>query len=322
MTRQEQPYTGTELPRILRLLRIIQEVRNTPVQSQEHLLEMLGISRSQFYKDRDALAGLGFRFDYRKDRGFQVVEDRLTPLTDLSLSDRVTLLFALEHLSACGDGLLAAKAVEVGRKLVGGLSSPFREQLLQCFDTEVTQKAYGILPEVYTTLTQAIAEGRRLNMLYCRSADWTERWRTVDPRRIYMRQRTLYLYARTVDETPHAWKVFRLNRIRDIKPTGLCLPPSTQENDGFHERMKHAFITFLGDEPRHVRIHFSSSVAPYIREKHWHDSQQLEEAPDGGVILSLDVAEPMEVIRWSRQFGKDATVLTVEDSRESPRDDA
>lgn len=322
MTRQEQSYTGTELPRILRLLRIIQEVRNTPVQPQEHLLEMLGISRSQFYKDRDALAGLGFRFTYRKDRGFQVVEDRLTPLTDLSLSDRVTLLFALEHLSACGDGLLAAKAVEVGRKLVGGLPSPFREQLLQCFDTEVTQKAYGILPEVYTTLTQAIAEGRRLNMLYCRSADWTERWRTVDPRRIYMRQRTLYLYARTVDETPHAWKVFRLNRIRDIKPTGLCLPPNTQENDGFHERMKHAFITFLGDEAHHVRIHFSSSVAPYIREKHWHDSQQLEETPDGGVILSLDVAEPMEVVRWSRQFGKDATVLSAEDGEESPKDDA
>ncbi|WP_297217535.1 WYL domain-containing protein [uncultured Desulfovibrio sp.] len=313
MNRQEKSPPGTESPRILRLLHIIQELRNTPAQSLEQLLRTLGISRSQFYKDREALAALGFRFDYRKCSGFQIVEDRLTPLTDLSLSDRVTLLFALEHLSACGDGLLAAKAVEVGRKLVGGLPSPFREQLLQCFDTEVTEKAYGILPKVYTALTRAIAEGRRLKMLYCRSADWTERWRTVDPRRIYMRQRTLYLYARTVDDVPPAWKVFRLSRIRDIKPTGLCLPPSTREDDGFQERMKHAFMTFLGEEAHHVRVRFSRHVAPYIREKHWHDSQQLEETPDGGIILSLDVAEPMEVIRWSRQFGKDATVLEGEE---------
>ncbi|MBQ7649719.1 MAG: WYL domain-containing protein, partial [Victivallales bacterium] len=214
-----------EKNRTLRLLRIMQELRGNPGQSLESVLATFGIGRSQFYKDKDALASVGFCFEYRTGMGFRIVEDRMTPLTDFSLSDRVTLLFALEHLSACGDGLMAAKAVEVGRKLVSGLESPFREQLLQLFDAEVTEKAYGVRPEVFTALTKAVAEGRRIRILYCRSQDWTERWRAIDPRRIYMRQRTLYLYARTVDDDPPAWKVFRLNRIREVKPTGVCLPP-------------------------------------------------------------------------------------------------
>lgn len=298
-----------ERNRTLRLLRIMQELRNNPGQSLEAMLSTMGISRAQFYKDRDALASLGFSFEYRTGLGFRVVEDRMTPLTDFTLSDRVTLLFALEHLSACGDGLMAAKAVEVGRKLVSGLESPFREQLLQLFDAEVTEKAYGVRPEVYRALTQAVSEGRRIRILYCRSQDWTERWREVDPRRIYMRQRALYLYARTVDENPPAWKVFRLSRIREVKSTGVCLPPNPNEDDGFRERQKHAFMAYLGEAPKQVKIRFTGEAVPYVKEVQWHQSQQLVDDPDGSVTLTVSVAEPQEVIRWARQFGDNAKVV-------------
>ena len=213
------------------------------------------------------------------------------------------------QLSACGDGLMAAKAVEVGRKLVSGLESPFREQLLQLFDAEVTEKAYGVRPEVFTALTKAVAEGRRIRILYCRSQDWTERWREIDPRRIYMRQRTLYLYARTVDDDPPAWKVFRLNRIREVKLTGVCLPPNPNEDDGFRERQKHAFMAFLGESPRQVKIRFTGEAVPYVREQQWHSSQQIEDNSDGSVTLTVSVAEPQEVIRWARQFGDNAKVV-------------
>lgn len=297
--------------RTLRLLRLIQTIRNTPAQSLEHILAAFRISRSQFYKDRASLEQLGFAFTYRKDKGFCITEDRLAPITGFSLSERVTLLFALEHLSACGDGLLAAKAVEVGRKLAGGLESPFREQLLDCFDSEVTQKAYGVLPEVYARITSAIAEGRRIRMRYRRSGDWTERWREVDPRRVYMRQRILYLYARTVDETPPLWKVFRLSRICEVQPTGICLPPNPQEDDGFAERQRHAFMAFLGESAQTVRIRFSGAAVPYVLEQQWHSSQSIEREAGGSIVLTLAVAEPMEAVRWARQFGQDAEVLDI-----------
>ena len=291
----------------------MQEIRNVPGQSLESVLKIFGISRSQFYKDKDALASLGFCFEYRKGSGFRITEDRLTPLHDLSLSDRVILLFALEYLSTSGDGLLAAKAIEVGRKLTSGLESPFREQLLQCFDSEVTEKTYGVKPEIFLALTDAVKEGRRIRMLYLRSGTWTESWREVDPRRIYLRQRALYLYARTVDETPPAWKVFRLNRIKEIQPTGICLPPSPNDDDGFCERQKNAFQAFLGETPKSVTIRFTGEAIPYIRECQWHESQRLEEQPDGSLLLTVSVAEPQEVVRWARQFGENAIVVSMAD---------
>ena len=295
----------------------MQEIRSFPGQSLETVLKTFGISRSQFYKDRDALAALGFRFEYRKGGGFRITEDRLTPLRDLSLSDRVILLFALEYLSTSADGLLAAKAIEVGRKLAGGLESPFREQLLRCFDNEVTEKAYGVKPEIFQALTCAIAEGRRIRMLYRRSGTWTESRREVDPRHLYLRQRTLYLYARTVDETPPAWKVFRVSRIREVQPTGICLPPDIHGDDGFFARQKNAFLAFLGDEPRDITLRFTGEAIPYIRECRWHESQRLEEQPDGSLLLTLSVAEPQEVVRWARQFGENATVVSAPGDEES-----
>lgn len=122
--------------RTLRLLHSLREIRSFPAQSLETALKNFGISRSQFYKAKDALASLGFCLEYHKGSGFRITADRPRPLQLLSLSGRVILLFALEYLSTSADGLPVAKAIEVGRKLAYGLESPFREQLLRGLDNE------------------------------------------------------------------------------------------------------------------------------------------------------------------------------------------
>lgn len=298
--------------RILRLLKIMRELKINPTQSMENILKSYEISRSQFYKDRLALAELGFEFKYHKKTGFKIIRDKLMPILGLSLSDRVTLLFALENLSAAGDGMLAAKALEVGRKLSGGLESPFREQIMECFDNEVTQKAYGVRPEIFNKLIEAIGERRRIKILYYRSGTWTESWRLVDPKRIYMRERTLYLYAKTADEQPRAWKVFRLNRIRALEPTGVSFFPRPDENDGFMERARNAFSTFLGECPRKITIRFTGDIIPYVTERLWHHSQTIEKKEDGSILFTVYVAVPEEVERWAKQFGNNARVIEME----------
>lgn len=118
--------------------------------------------------------------------------------------DRITLLFALESLTASGDGVLSARAIEVGRKLAGGLESFFCEQFTECFDREVTEKAYGVQPEIFNQLVETVRERRRILILYLRSGTWTESWCVVDSKRIYMCDRVLYLYARMIDDKPWA----------------------------------------------------------------------------------------------------------------------
>ena len=298
-----------EASRMTRLLSIIQMIRSDPHQTLSRLVANLGISRSQFYKDKEALKKAGFDFVYRKTSGFHITEDRFTPLTDLSLSDRIILMFALEHMSTSGDGMLAARAVEVGRKLAGGLDSPFREHLLSCFDENVTEKTFGVRPEIFSALTQAVSDGCRIKILYQRSEDWTTRWREIDPKRIYMRQKTLYLYARTVDENEFQWKVFRLSRIQQIRFTGVSVTWRPDADDGFLERQRNAFQTFLGTETYPVSIRFTGNAVHYVLEQKWHSSQQLVKNTDGSITVTFQVAEPQEVIRWARQFGSDAEVV-------------
>src|SRR6056297_1583204 len=110
----------TRESRFSRLLWLIREIRNDPNQELKSILERANISRSQFYKDKDELAKLGFILEYKTNQGFQIIEDRISPLIDLTLSDRVLLMFALCNLYSCGDGHLVARALEIGKKLAGG----------------------------------------------------------------------------------------------------------------------------------------------------------------------------------------------------------
>lgn len=297
--------------RITRLLRMAQEIRREPRQTQEALYQKLGVGRSQYYKDKDKLAEVGFRFDYHRSRGFRILEDRLTPITGLTLSDRLLLMFALEHLSAEGDGTLAALAMETGRKLASGLDSPFREQIQQSFDSLVTADTYGVKPEVLAALQDAVREGRRVRVLYTRSADWTQSWREIDPRRLYIRHRAMYLYARTADETPPEWKIFRLSRMAEVRPTGVRFSWDPMQDDGFEEKQKNAFSGVFGDRLYDVRLRFTGSAMHYVMEKTWHHSQQIQRSAHE-LLFSVRVSDPQEVLYWARQWGREAEVLGVE----------
>lgn len=308
---KQAPKKYQDLPRSARLLRLVQEIRSDPRQLLATLWSNLGIGKSQFYKDKEALEEIGFKFEYSKTRGFTILEDRLAPLTDLSLSDRIILMFALEHLNACGEGHLAAGALAVARKLAGGLESPFREQLQECFDEEITSKSFGVQPDIWALLQTAVAEGRHLEILYqSAQADWQTKWRKVFPRRLYFSQRSLYMYARDLEETPPTWKVFRLSRIKEIRPTGICQQWRPDEDDGFKERQHNAFLSFLGETNQTVKIRFTKTAAKYVAEQRWHKSQRLESDGQNGLIMTVSVAEPQEVIRWARQFGEGVEILS------------
>ena len=58
-----------------------------------------------------------------------------------------------------------------------------------------------------------------------------------------------------------------------------------------------------------VKLQFAPVAARYIREKNWHESQKIEELPDGGCILELVTQSLDEMQRWVLTFGCDVTVL-------------
>jgi len=305
-------HEGNQYSRMVRLLSLIQEIRNDPLQKLSDLLGRMGISKSQFYKDRQTLAEFGFVFDYRKVGGFKILEDRIAPVSHLTLSDRMVLMFALQHLSCVGEGHLVAKAIEVGRKLAGGLDEPFRTQITEIFNSVVVEKAYGCVPEIVEGLEKAISESQRIRILYSSSStkNWEKAWYEIDPLRIYFLHRGLYLYANCPGKNPN-YRSFRINRISSIEPTGISRTVRIPD-DGFYLKLKNAFQAFLGDEAHTVKVRFKGEASVFVRENVWHQSQRIEVTGDKEIVFTVKVAEPREVLWWSLQFAQEAEILEPE----------
>jgi predicted DNA-binding transcriptional regulator YafY len=51
-----------------------------------------------------------------------------------------------------------------------------------------------------------------------------------------------------------------------------------------------------------VELVFAAEMAGYIRERVWHESQQMEERSDGSVALRLEVAPGWELKAWVKGF--------------------
>jgi predicted DNA-binding transcriptional regulator YafY len=299
--------------RIHRLLWLIREIRHDPKQDLKSLLSRADISRSQFYKDKNVLATFGFSFEYKTGQGFQILEDRLISSIDLSLSDRILIMFSLRHLYASGEGHLAARALEAGRKLVYGLDEPFRSQILQEFDNVVIRQGYGCDPRILEGVEEAVRNRKRIKILYESRRSQQTSWREVDPLRIYFLQKALYLYARCPNDDPK-YRTLRISRVKEIKQSGVTFS-NTVDDDDFYYKLENAFEHFMGKETSEVIIRFTGSAIEYIKETLWHASQRLEMQADGSVLFKVNVSEPREVLWWALQFGDKAEILAPSDLR-------
>jgi predicted DNA-binding transcriptional regulator YafY len=64
------------------------------------------------------------------------------------------------------------------------------------------------------------------------------------------------------------------------------------------------------EQPVEVILDFTPEAAPYVRERIWHASQEIDPGPDGGLTLRLRIAEPLEMLPWIRSWGAQVEVLT------------
>ena len=54
----------------------------------------------------------------------------------------------------------------------------------------------------------------------------------------------------------------------------------------------------------------TAKVAPYVRARVWHTSQQMRERPDGTLVLAMNVCHDWALRSWILSWGPFARVLT------------
>jgi predicted DNA-binding transcriptional regulator YafY len=174
--------------------------------------------------------------------------------------------------------------------------------------------------EIFDALARAVAQRQQLELAYRKPGQGQPEKRLVDPYHLANINGEWFLFAH--DHARKDIRTFVPARIQSVKPTGKAFERSPKFS--LDKRLQDSFGVHSGKGNYEVVIRFHARVADYIREKKWHESQQLHELKGGGVELRMKLSSLVEVERWILSWGGDAKVVKprelVEAVMQSARD--
>jgi len=178
-------------------------------------------------------------------------------------------------------------------------------------------KDYARFREMIQRVEEAAREQRTLEIVYYTMSRKREGRRRVDPYRIWFFNGTFYLIGHCHKRCEV--RIFALDRIRMLSVSKERF--EVPEDFDLEAFLRPSLGVFQG-EPVRVRIRFAPEAAGYIREKVWHESQEITPEEDGSVVFEAEVAGLEEVRFWVLGWGSLAEVLEPEALREAVRAEA
>ncbi|MGC6507903.1 MAG: helix-turn-helix transcriptional regulator [Myxococcota bacterium] len=128
---------------------------------------------------------------------------------------------------------------------------------------------------------------------------------TLRPYTLVTFRQGLYLFAYDVDaQMIKTFAIDRFHQIKILKDKNFSLPNGYNPKD----ILKDCF-GIIGGPLKDIVLRFDSSVAPYIQERIWHHSQEVEAAEHDQVILKMRVGIAPELTNWIMSFGSNVVVI-------------
>jgi proteasome accessory factor B len=168
--------------------------------------------------------------------------------------------------------------------------------------------------QIFDALARAVAGRQQLELAYRKPGQTVEK-RLVDPYHLANINGEWYLFA--YDHARKDIRTFAPSRIQKAQATGQTF--TRTEKFSLEKRLRDSFGVHSGKGEFEVVIRFNPRAASYVREKRWHESQQLRDLGDGGAELSLKLSSLAEIERWVLSWGGDAKVLKPRELAESVR---
>ena len=175
----------------------------------------------------------------------------------------------------------------------------------------------GLEIELFDRICKATAKRKQLKIRYKKPNRKPEN-RTIDPYQIANINNEWYLYA--FDHKRLDIRCFLPTRIESAETTGKIFErPSSFTLDNY---LSSSFGVFKGDESYNIRIKFSKTVAPFIKEKNWHPTQKIKSLKYGEVELQLSLSHLTDIKRWILGWGSQAKVLSPDELVETIKSEA
>ncbi|HVU27201.1 MAG TPA: WYL domain-containing protein [Verrucomicrobiae bacterium] len=158
---------------------------------------------------------------------------------------------------------------------------------------------------IFDALAKAVARREQLELSYRKPGAKNPEARLVDPYHLANVNGEWFLFA--FDHARKDIRKFVPARILEIKQTGKSFERSKKFS--LEKELRDSFGVHSGEGEFDVVIQFNARAADYIREKKWHESQELRELKNSGVELKLKLSSLVEIERWILSWGGDAKVL-------------
>ncbi|PYR45665.1 MAG: hypothetical protein DMF89_24430 [Acidobacteria bacterium] len=157
--------------------------------------------------------------------------------------------------------------------------------------------------DITTRLFESAASNHAVSMRYHSHKSGRENEYTVHPYRLVYAQNSLYLQAFVPAYAEvRTFAVDRIHRLSVQHQTFTRL--AELGSDPFSQSLGvHSGPT------TNVQLRFASAVASFVRERIWHESQQLKDLPDGSVLMTLHVSDDYALRQWILGFGRSVRVL-------------
>lgn len=270
-----------------------------------------GVHPRTIRRDLEALGHAGFPLYCDKVTGTAMWKMRTRPFraleeTGLSVTELCALYFGRSLMDACAGGPFSDDLERAFAKIERALPAAARRFLdalprLLRAKAPPRKKHDKRTHDIVVRAADAALRQRRVAMRYASASSARTRDYVVDPQRISYADGGVYLIA-FVPEYAQL-RTFAVERIETLAITDEGFDPKPLPAEPF----AHSLGVNTG-EPARIRIEFDRSVAPYIRERHWHASQQIDERPDGSILLTLDVCNDRPLRTWILGFGALARV--------------
>jgi predicted DNA-binding transcriptional regulator YafY len=277
------------------------------------------------YRDLDALQAAGFPIYNERVNGtgfWALLESARKPVpVPFSLSELMALYFSRDVIKSLKDTVFYDSLESLLKKIKTTLPAD-AEKYLKQVEKSLTvgsrpHKQYGKFSKIIDALNKAIIARKAVAIVYYTMSRKKVTRREVEPYKLWYYNGGFYLIGHC------RWKkevrIFALERIKALDPTDKSF--KVPADFKFEDFMRHSFGVFRG-EPERVSIWFDTDVVEYVKEKVWHDTQDIQDNRDGSIVFSADVAVTAELKRWIMRWGSAAVVLEPEQLRDEVQSEA
>jgi proteasome accessory factor B len=297
-------------PPLERMLRIHQAVQSGGLPNATKLARELEVSTKSIHRDiefmRDRL-NLPIEYDGARHGFHYTGEVSAFPTMQITEGELFALVVAEKALQQYRGTSFEKPLLSAIKKMEQALPDTISLNLADLEQSiSFRTRAEQILDlKIFDALAKAAARRQQIELAYRKPGQTKQEARIVDPYHLANINGEWYLFA--YDHARKDIRTFAPARIKSVALTGNSF--ERPQKFSLEKRLRDSFGVHSGQEEHQVVIRFNARAADYVREKKWHESQQLRELKGGGVELSLKLSSLAEIERWVLSWGGDAVVL-------------